>query len=157
MEPRLIDIFIASARFVLESIGLAPLAVGDTALEKGHRRFGDLISRIDLSGEKTSGNLVVGFESATACGIAAALLGEPQPELNDDVRSVIGEITNMVCGDAKRRLGEIGIVIGMARPELLGDGQPLPPPVGDEGVVIFPCSSAVGAFVVSVDFAVLAP
>jgi len=155
MEPRLIEIFVASSRSVLEMIGLAPLSIGDVALEKEHRRFGALVSVINLAGDMTTGTLVVGFEASTACGIAAALLGEPQPELNDDVLSVVGEITNMVCGDAKRRLSELGIVVGMARPELLAEGKPLPPPVSRDGVVVFPCSSVVGEFVVSVDFAVL--
>lgn len=156
MEPRLLDIFVESTRSVLEALGLTPLAVGSVEIGATHRMDGDLVTRIALNGEQTVGNMLVGFERSTALAVAEALLGEPQLELNDDVRSVVGEVTNMVCGDAKRRLSEIGVAVGMARPELLAAGAAAPAIVGDGDVAVFPCTSAGGTFYVSVDFGLIA-
>jgi chemotaxis protein CheX len=157
MEPRLLDIFVESTRSVLEALGLAPLTVGSVEVGPSHRMDGELMTRIALNGDNTVGNMVVGFERGTALAVAAALLGETQTELNDDVLSVVGEVTNMVCGDAKRRLSEMGIAVGMARPELLTAGTPAPLIAGDGEVAIFPCTSAGGAFYVSVDFGLVSP
>jgi chemotaxis protein CheX len=152
MEPRLIEIFVESARSVLESLGLAPLTVGEITLVSAHRGDGEVRSCVSLAGEKTVGNMLVGFERETVLAVASAMLCEQQEELNDDVLSVVGEVTNMVCGDAKRRLSELGIVVGMARPELLPPGAPAPELLGDGEAAVFPCSCAGGAFYVSVDF-----
>jgi len=156
MEPRLLEIFVESARSVVEALGLTPLTIGEVTIASAHRMDGDVLSCISLHGEKTTGNLIVGFERRTALAIATAMLFEEQSELNEDVLCVVGEVTNMVCGDAKRRLSEMGVVVGMARPELLPSGATAPAIAGDGEVALFPCTSSGGGFYVSVDFGVVA-
>jgi chemotaxis protein CheX len=152
MEPRLLDIFVESVRTVVGAFGLAPLAIGEVSLVSSHRIEGAVVSCISLGGDTTTGNMVVSFESETALELAAMMLGEPQTELSEDVLSVVGEVTNMVCGDAKRRLGELGISVGMARPTVLPRGAYAPAIQGDGEVVFFPCASPGGPFYVSIDF-----
>ncbi len=52
--------------------------------------------------------------------IAANLLGEPCTELNHDVRDAVGGLTNMICGDARRRLTEEGFVLEAGIPKIVG-------------------------------------
>jgi len=52
-----------------------------------------------------NGAVVLECSSSTACRLAAAMLGLETPEeVNEDVRDVIGEITNMVAGNFKSTL-----------------------------------------------------
>lgn len=154
MESRLIEIFVASARFVFESIGGSPLTVGAVERAAAHRAAGDVVTMVSLDGDGVTGNLLLGVETPAACALAESFLGEAHTTLTDEVRSLVGEITNMVCGAAKRGLGEIGIAVGMARPEFLGPDRAAPLPVDSSGVVVLPFELAGGRIVVSVDLAV---
>jgi chemotaxis protein CheX len=73
------------------------------------------------------------------------MFGEACKEMNDDIRDAVGEITNMICGAARRILAERGYHFQAAIPTVIdGKGHkichPLPGPVlvipfavGEEG------------------------
>lgn len=151
MEPRFIDIFGEAVRSVFEMIGSAPVSWERREPASSHPAWGDIGGLISLQGQHTTGSLLLCFDAAAARSLASAMLCEEIAELNDDARSVIGEVTNMVCGDAKRRLDELGFSVGMALPRLWAAGDPVPPAAAGDVIVLSGLIPG-GTFKLSVDF-----
>jgi len=60
----------------------------------------DITGIIGLSG-KASGDIVISFEKCLALSAAEALAGEHYDEISQDVIDTVGELTNMIAGNAK--------------------------------------------------------
>ena len=67
---------------------------------------------IGLSG-RASGDVVVSFEKCLALAATEALLGEPVQDLGEDVVDAIGEITNMIAGNAKAGLEHLNMTLAL--------------------------------------------
>ena len=67
---------------------------------------------IGLSG-KASGDIVLSFEKTLALSTTEALLGEPVETIGDDVVDAVGEITNMIAGNAKSHLEELEMTLAL--------------------------------------------
>jgi chemotaxis protein CheX len=82
---------------------------------------GDITGIVGLTGDM-HGSLVVSFSEDAILQVVSHMLGEACKEMNDDVRDAVGEITNMICGDARRRLAEQGYHFQGAIPTVI-DGK----------------------------------
>ena len=69
-----------------------------------------------MTGESVECTMAISFTREAMLGIASKMLGEEITELDDEIRNLAGEITNMVTGGAKRMLSEKGIEFDMATP-----------------------------------------
>jgi chemotaxis protein CheX len=69
----------------------------------------DISAIIGISGSGTGG-VVVSFPEKVACGVVSRMLGEELNELNQDVTDGIGELVNIITGNAKRGLVKFGFV-----------------------------------------------
>jgi chemotaxis protein CheX len=67
----------------------------------------DISAIIGISGSGT-GAVVVSFPEDVACGVVSRMLGEELGELNQDVTDGIGELVNIITGNAKRGLVKFG-------------------------------------------------
>jgi chemotaxis protein CheX len=67
---------------------------------------------IGLSGSMR-GSLVLSVEQEVALAAASAFLGAPPENVNADVIDTVGELTNMIGGSSKDRLGLDGVSIGL--------------------------------------------
>ena len=76
---------------------------------------------IGISG-KGVGTIVLSMDRAVAKNAAGAMLKmDDITEISDDVLDAVGEITNMVCGDAKAKLAQYQLSISL--PNILhGEG-----------------------------------
>jgi chemotaxis protein CheX len=73
----------------------------------------DISAIIGLGGE-TQGAVVISMKKNLALRVAEQFSGEHNTELNDDVVDVIGEIVNVIAGNAKQRLeNEFALVISL--------------------------------------------
>lgn len=72
----------------------------------------DVTGVIGLSGQ-TSGDVVISFEKQVALSAAAALTGGEYEDIEEDVIDTIGELTNMIAGQAKASLssGDISLAL----------------------------------------------
>nr|WP_217995089.1 chemotaxis protein CheX [Methylogaea oryzae] len=59
------------------------------------------------------------FDADLAYEIMFRMVGERPKSMNDEVTDMVGEITNMVTGGAKRILAEKGYEFGMATPTVV--------------------------------------
>lgn len=67
----------------------------------------DISAIIGISGSGT-GAVVVSFPEDVACRIVSRMLGEEITEVNQDVSDGLGELVNIITGNAKRGLVKYG-------------------------------------------------
>ncbi|MHC5057691.1 MAG: chemotaxis protein CheX [Planctomycetota bacterium] len=67
----------------------------------------DISAIIGISGSG-AGGIVVSFPEAVACKLVSRMLGEELAGLNQDVTDGIGELVNIIAGNAKRGLVKFG-------------------------------------------------
>lgn len=119
---------------------------------KGYKSaLGDVSGRIDMRGDAT-GSMAVSFTAPAILAIYASMVGESREELDDEVADLVGELTNMVSGGAKRVFSEKGFEFDLATPELLtGKGHLIEHGV-DGRTILVPYKTDAGEFFVEVCF-----
>lgn len=100
MDPSYIKPFVVALKRVFETMIAVPFTLGKPALKKGNEVPHEISSIIGLSGN-VSGSVVISLSEAVAFQLASALLGEPITELNEVCTDAIGEIANIIAGNAK--------------------------------------------------------
>lgn len=72
----------------------------------------DVSGIIGLTG-KAKGTVVLSLEREAALCATEALLGERPPAINSDVIDAIGELTNVVSGNAKAQLEQLALSVSL--------------------------------------------
>ncbi len=72
----------------------------------------DLSGIISISG-KIRATIVVSLDKELAFCIAESMLGTRPTKIDGEVVDLVGELTNMICGNAKERLNTEGLVLGL--------------------------------------------
>jgi len=85
-------------------------------LKKNEIALGDVSGLIGMVSEQAKGSLSITFEGGLALATMKNMVGEAPDEINEEIIDLVGEITNMVTGGAKRMLSEKGIEFDMATP-----------------------------------------
>ncbi len=107
----------------------------------------DISGIIGVSGEAT-GAIVISFPKLTALKIVSVMSGEDVKIFDQTVVDAIGEILNIVTGNAKKDLG--GLSINISLPSVItGHQHKLNWPTGVP-VVVIPFASSMGKFWMSV-------
>jgi len=76
----------------------------------------DVSGIVGLVGESYLGTFSISFPKPVALLMVKAILTEEHTELNDSVSDCVAELTNIVFGNAKRGLSELGISLEMSIP-----------------------------------------
>lgn len=116
MNVEFVNPFLSSLQNVLSMMAQIELSPGKPAMKTDDRARGDVSGLIGMVGPQTKGSFSLSFEEGLAVEIMHKMLGEKPSELNEEVIDMVGEITNMVTGGAKRVLGEKGFDFDMASP-----------------------------------------
>lgn len=107
---------------------------------------------IDLMGEKTAGSMAISFSEPVAIDLVERMLGERPTKINSTVEDLVGEITNMVSGGAKKILSEEGYNFYLSQPvTFVGEGHKILHSVYGPKILI-PFHVESGDFVVEVCF-----
>ena len=109
----------------------------------------DLSTIIGITGD-TSGSIILSFPVGLACRIASNMLMEEVTELNQSVEDAIGEIGNIVVGDARRLLLQDGFSLSISVPTVVvGEGYRISR-TGDIPCIAIPFTTKFGEFEVNV-------
>ena len=101
IDPNYIKPFVLAAKNLFETMINVPFSLGKPSLKTGSQTPPHEISSIiGLSGN-VSGSVVISISHEVAYLLASALIGEEVHELNEDCIDAIGEIANMIAGNAK--------------------------------------------------------
>ena len=110
MDVRLINPFLAAAMHVLKTMAGIDVRPGKPFMKKDDLAVGDVSAIIGITGAARESMALVFTENCIK-EIASNLLGEVFTQLNHEVTDAVGELTNMICGDARRRLSDEGDLV----------------------------------------------
>ena len=100
MDPKYIKPFVLAVKRVFETMIAVPFSLGKPELKQGNEVPHEISGIIGLSGSVT-GCVVISLSEAVALDLVSALTGETATVMNEDCIDAIGEIANMVAGNAK--------------------------------------------------------
>jgi chemotaxis protein CheX len=101
IDPAYIKPFVVAAKNVFETMINVPFSLGKPSLKTGSQvPPHEISSIIGLSGN-VSGSVVISLSPEVAFLLVSALVGDEVTELDDDCIDAIGEIANMIAGNAK--------------------------------------------------------
>ncbi len=124
MKAEFINPFLSTLLEVMQTMAHVELTPQKPRITTDRKSQGDVSGVIGMVGPQTRGSFSISFEKALALEIYAGMLGERAEDINDQVNDMVGEITNMVTGGAKRLLSQKGFEFEMATPTVVsGDAH----------------------------------
>ena len=100
MDVKYINPFLVAVENVFNTMLELPFTLGKPALKKEPVPENEISSIIGLSGDVT-GCVVINLSRKLALRLASALLDEEITDIDEDCTDAIGEIANMIAGNAK--------------------------------------------------------
>lgn len=148
MDVRFINPFIASTKTVFKTMVATEITIGKPIIIKANEeQTADVSAVIGMSGDAV-GCVVLSLPMTTACNIATKFAGVPLSQEHPDFSDALGELANMVAGQAKAKFE--GLNVSISLPSVI---------VGKEHVVsqskakprlALPCACSLGDFTVEV-------
>jgi len=149
MKVEFINPFIDSTLRSLEM--MAGITAEKTGLElrDDHITAYEISSIIGITGE-TSGSIIISMPARLACKIASNMLMEEIDAINRDVEDAIGEIGNILVGDARRSLIQDGHTLNISIPTVVVGAGVRISRTGDIPCIAIPFTTDFGEFEVNV-------
>lgn len=118
IEERLIQPFINATLNVLRTMAFTEAHSNPPYLKTENVAKGDVSGVIGMTGD-ASGSLSVSFPETTILAIVSNMFAEEMTEVDDEIRDAVGEITNMVSGQTRQELEELGVSLESAIPTVI--------------------------------------
>ncbi|NNM53867.1 MAG: chemotaxis protein CheX [Spirochaetales bacterium] len=149
MNIRYITPFIeATQNAFLELLGSKPEALTPFLVRREEVLDWDISGVIGIAGE-ARGVVVLSFPRGLAQEITTILTGQMKTSVDDDVIDTVGELVNIIAGNAKRGLEEFKLMISL--PSIVqGDSHQIGWPSGSVPIVGIPFTTPQGHFNLSV-------
>lgn len=151
MDVRYINPFIESTIHVLQTMSSVKASVGKPYLKKDEVAKGDVSGIIGLAGD-VKGSLSVSFSAACILPIVSSMFGEEIIELNDEVKDAVGEISNMISGQARQKLELIGRNLQAAIPIVIMGKDHTISHITSDRIIAIPFMTDSGEFTIEVSF-----
>ncbi|GAB6263715.1 chemotaxis protein CheX [Photobacterium sp. CCB-ST2H9] len=152
MRAEFVNPFLASLLNVLKTMASMELAPQKPLLKKDEIARGDVSGLIGMVGPQTRGSMSITFDEGLALEIMQRMLGERPNGINDEVTDMVGEITNMVTGGAKRILSEKGYDFEMATPAVVSGRGHTITHKSEGAIIIMPFESEYGKAFIEISF-----
>ena len=139
--------FVAATINVLSTMAQINPTPGVPYVKKDNMATGDVSAIIGFSGSK-SGSISVSFEKQCAKAMVVNMLGDDVEDLEQDMKDAVGEISNMISGQARTGLTELGLTFQGSTPTVvMGDNHTITH-ITDSSIVVIPFTSDQGNFTV---------
>ncbi len=149
MDAKLINPFINATMNVLETMAFVKCTAEKPYLKKDDVARGDVTGVIGITGE-ANGTIAVTFDQGAILKIVSNMFGETITELNNEVADAVGELTNMISGQARRELEEAGRVFEAAIPSVISGKNHMITHYTDGPKIAIPFSTEGGKFTIEV-------
>jgi chemotaxis protein CheX len=146
--------FVDATTSVLQTMAMTEAKAGAPFVKQDASAKGDITGVIGFSNPKgkSKGTMSLTFTTATALGIVSAMIYEEQTEINDAVTDAVGEMTNMISGQARKGLVGMGMIFEGAIPSVItGTGHTIRH-VSTSAVLAIPFETQYGPLMVEVCF-----
>jgi chemotaxis protein CheX len=149
MDVILINPFIEATLHVLTSMAFTKATVGKPYLKKDDVAKGDVSGIVGLSGE-ARGTISVSFSEESILAIVSNMFGEKISEINDEVKDAVGEILNIVSGQARQKLETMGRTLKGAIPTVITGKNHSISHITKQPIVAIPFETDNGNFTIEV-------
>ncbi|BAX51731.1 CheC-like family protein [Photobacterium damselae subsp. piscicida] len=152
MKAEFVNPFLASLLNVVQTMATMELSPQKPRLKKDEIARGDVSGLIGMIGPQTKGAMSITFDEKLALEIMHRMVGERPVGINEEITDMVGEITNMVTGGAKRILADKGYDFDMATPAVVsGRGHTITHKC-EGAVIIMPFESDYGRAFIEICF-----
>jgi chemotaxis protein CheX len=148
MDASYITPFIASIQNVFSTMLQLPVTIGSPSIKNAPAPSYDVSGIIGMSGD-VAGSVVLSFPQKTALRLVALFTGTEMKPDNPDFPDAVGELTNMVSGNAKGMFSGKRKVTISCPSVVIGPNHTVARPK-DVPCIVIPCSTDCGDFVVEV-------
>ncbi len=152
MNTSLINPFLNSILNVLSTMAKLEATPGKMTLKKSDVALGSVTGLIGMVGNKAKGTFAISFSDKVVLEITKRMLNEESTVIDDTVIDLVGELTNMVSGGAKRILSETGYKFNMAIPSVISGKDHYIIHKSKDPVVIVPFTTEAGDFFIEICF-----
>ena len=143
--------FIQATKHVLSTMAMLDPTPGKPYVKKNNTAAGDVSAVVGLTGDK-HGSISISFSKACAVAIVKNMLGDDIQDIMQDAKDAVGEITNMISGQARAGLAQMGLAMQASTPTVIfGDNHTISH-VSSGPVVAIPFSTAHGDITVEFCF-----
>lgn len=151
MDVELAKPFIKAAVDVLSTMAFIKPKVGKPYVKKNNTAVGDVTGLVGLTGEK-NGSVSMSFDKKCAVSIVKNMLGDEIEDIMTDVKDAVGELTNMISGQARAGLAERGLVFEGSTPSvIMGDNHTISH-VAKTPIMAIPFKTDAGGFTIEFCF-----
>ncbi len=151
MDLELINPFIDATLNVLETMASTKARAGKPYLKKDQVARGDISGVVGLIGE-VSGTTSVSFSEKSILSIVSNMVGVEVKEMNEEIRDAVGEIVNMICGQARQKLDELGRSLKSAIPTVILGKNHVVNHITTYPIIAVPFTTDKGEFTIEVCF-----
>ena len=150
-DVNFINPFLDATLKVLSTMAQVEARPGKPYLNKTNAAVGDVTGLIGITGYAV-GTMSLTLDEKAILRIVNNMLMESYTEINEDVADAVGELTNMIAGQARAALGAIGKSFQASTPSVvIGKGHEVNH-VSGAPILSIPFSTDHGDFVVEVCF-----
>jgi len=151
IKAEIVNPFLQATISVLKTMASVEPNPGKPYIKKGNSAKGDVSGIVGFTGD-TEGSLCITFSKKCILFIVSKIYGEEKTEIDTEVKDAVGELTNMISGDSRRRLEEIGYHFLGAIPSVISGESHEIKHVTKGPVLSIPFTTQAGDFVVEVCF-----
>lgn len=151
MDVTYVNPFIKATGHVLHTIASTEAKAGKPYLKKDKVAQGDVSGVIGLTGD-VSGTISVSFTENCIFNIVSNMFGDEVSELNDEISDAVGEITNMISGQARQELEVLGRNLQAAIPAVVLGKNHTITHITSHPIVAIPFDTEKGEFTIEVCF-----
>jgi chemotaxis protein CheX len=152
MDVRFVNPFVAAIKNVFSTMVGVEVTIGKPHVRTEEFRSADVSGIIGLSGDAT-GAIVLSFPRVVACKVASMFAGAELGPEHEDFTDAIGELANMIAGNAKKDFG--GLAVSISLPSVIVGAGHQVCQLKDSPQLVIPCQTPMGPF--NVEVAMLAP
>ncbi len=147
MDVSYVNPFIRATLELFKNMLQMEVTKGKLRLKQGEQPTHDVSGIIGLSGE-AQGSIAISFPKVIALKVVSAMLGTPIKTVDADVTDAIGEMANIIAGNAKKELSEYKLTISLPN-VVVGKQHTISAPTGTPTIII-PITGKVGEFAIEV-------
>lgn len=151
MDAKVINPFIESALNVIGTVASIEATAGKPYLKNDELANGDVSGVIGLTGE-ASGTVSVSFKEQCILSIVSNMFGEKVTAIDSEIEDAVGEITNMISGQARQKLEVIGRSLQAAIPTVIVGPNHRISHITKSPIIAIPFSTGNGDFTIEVCF-----
>ena len=110
--------FVKAVSLILSTMAGIDATPGMPYVKKNRVACGDISAIIGVTGPR-NGTIAVSFPEATATALVVGMLGEDVEDLEQDMQDAVGEVANMISGQARASIAEAGLVLQGSTPSVV--------------------------------------